>query len=220
MMTKTTPDHLKQIIVRLTEHGVQVCTESELLSVVTGREVRSDSLEQVRERPGTAYANFGRATGAKVLAALELGRRTAAGPTDPRIPISGPSDAARLLIPHLRHRRTEVFAILPLDAKGRARAVRIVSVGSLTASIVHPREVFNEALAASAASIIVAHNHPSGDPTPSPEDIAVTRKLVRAGEVMGIPVVDHLVIGDSGVTSLKEQGLMGDRAEEPTGRNG
>jgi DNA repair protein RadC len=97
---------------------------------------------------------------------------------------------------------------LPLDAKGRAKPVRIVSIGSLTASVVHPREVFSEALAESAASIIVAHNHPSNDPTPSPEDIAVTRKLVRAGEVMGIPVLDHLIIGNPGVSSLKELGLM------------
>jgi DNA repair protein RadC len=204
----TTTERLRQIVARLTDYGAQVCTESELLSVLAGREVPAERLGLVREHPRVAYEAFGRVTGARVLAALELGRRVAADPVDPRTPIGGPGDAARLLIPHLRHRQKEVFAILPLDAKGRAKPVRIVSIGSLTASVVHPREVFSEALAESAASIIVAHNHPSNDPTPSPEDIAVTRKLVRAGEVMGIPVLDHLIIGNPGVSSLKELGLM------------
>jgi len=90
----------------------------------------------------------------------------------------------------------------------QAAGEHVVSVGDLSSSIVHPREVFTEAIRRSAASLIVAHNHPSGDPTPSPEDVSVTRRLVEAGEVLGIDVLDHIVLGDNRYISLKERGLM------------
>ena len=124
-----------------------------------------------------------------------------------KTPISGPADAARLLGPLLRVQTREVFVLLALDTRGRAGEPRLVSMGSLSASIVHPREVFREAIAAEASSIIVAHNHPSGDATPSPEDIAVTRKLVAAGEILGIPVLDHLIFGKV-FTSLRDIGIF------------
>lgn len=116
--------------------------------------------------------------------------------------IGGCEDSARLLIPILRPQSREMFVIIPLDCKGRSTGVRLVSMGSLSSSIVHPREVFGEAIAAHAASIILAHNHPSSDPTPSPEDLAVTRKMVEAGKIMGIPVLDHIIIGNPDWVSL------------------
>lgn len=158
------------------------------------------------------WAGLTQAQAVRLCAAVELGRRLAASQALAGEPVAGPGDAARILVPHLRHQRRELFAILPLDAKGRGRRPRVVSVGSLSASIVHPREVFHEAIAEAAASIVLAHNHPSGDPSPSPEDVAVTRKLVLAGEILGIPVVDHLIVGAKGVSSLKELGLMGEIA--------
>lgn len=126
--------------------------------------------------------------------------------------IDGPEDSARLLIPILRPQSRELFVIIPLDTKGRSTGVRLVSMGSLSASIVHPREVFREAIAANAASIVMAHNHPSSDPTPSPEDLAVTRKMVEAGKIMGIPVLDHMIIGNPEWVSLgRTYPLMFDR---------
>lgn len=145
---------------------------------------------------------------AKLLAVFELIRRLSEESVGLVTPIQSSADAARLLVPVLRLQRKEVFAVLCLDTKGRARAVRQVSVGSLNASIVHPREVFAEAIQEGAASVILAHNHPSGDPSPSPEDVAVTHKLVRSGDILGIPVVDHVIVGDEGFVSFQDSGLM------------
>ncbi|MBI4866091.1 MAG: DNA repair protein RadC [Candidatus Wallbacteria bacterium] len=145
---------------------------------------------------------------AKLMAVFELVRRLSEESVGLVTPITSSADAARLLVPVLRLQRKEVFSVLCLDTKGRARAIRQVSVGSLSASIVHPREVFAEAIQEGAASVILAHNHPSGDPSPSPEDVAVTHKLVRSGDILGIPVVDHVIVGDEGFVSFQDSGLM------------
>ena len=108
----------------------------------------------------------------------------------------------------LRYLSKEHFVCLFLNTKNHIIAQETLSVGSLNASIVHPREVFRAAIKCSSASIVCAHNHPSGDPTPSPEDIRMTRRLCEAGEIVGIDVLDHVVIGDGQFVSLKEQGLM------------
>ena len=102
----------------------------------------------------------------------------------------------------------DLLKSLLLDTKNRVLAIRTVSIGDLSSSIVHPREVFKDAVVASAAALIVAHNHPSGDPTPSGEDVAVTKRLISAGEIMGIDLLDHIVIGDGVFVSLKERGLI------------
>ena len=135
-------------------------------------------------------------------------RETSSVATAEPVPVDGPDSAAKLLIPYLRPQRKEMFVVLCMDVRSRATAIRLVSMGSLNASIVHPREVFFEAIQESAASIIIAHNHPSGDPTPSPEDMAVTRKMVAAGEIMGIPVLDHLVIGSHRVESCMPESKL------------
>lgn len=151
-----------------------------------------------------------RRSGARLCAAMELSRRlhVLAGRDQPSEPITDPAVAAALLLPLLAHRRREHFGVLLLDSRNRLERQAIISVGSLNGSLVHPREVFREALIHAAASLILFHNHPSGDPTPSREDVAITGRLLSAGSLVGVEVLDHLVIGRGRFTSLKEQGLM------------
>lgn len=122
--------------------------------------------------------------------------------------VHGPEDVAHFAMPILRDELKEHFAILSLNTKNHIIGWDVVSVGSLTASIVHPREVFEVALRHHAASIILVHNHPSGDPAPSKEDIAVTQRLTKAGKVMDVPVLDHIIIGNHRFVSLKERGIL------------
>lgn len=156
----------------------------------------------------TRTKGIGPAKAVEIAACVELGRRLAAHTEEARPVIHTPEDAAHLLLPELREAQKEHFKSLLLDTKNRVVKMVTVSVGSLDASIVHPREVFKDAIAASAAGVIVAHNHPSGDPTPSPEDRQVTTRLVEAGKVLGIEVMDHMVIGDGRWVSLKRLGWM------------
>jgi DNA repair protein RadC len=123
-------------------------------------------------------------------------------------PVRGPDDVVALIGKRLRHQAREHFLVILLNTRHEAIAIETVSVGSLNASIVHPREVFRPAVLASAASIVVAHNHPSGDPEPSEEDISITRRLVQVGELLGIGLLDHVIIGRRGVTSLRERGAL------------
>jgi DNA repair protein RadC len=151
---------------------------------------------------------LGPVKGVQIAACVELGKRLATYTEDSRPVIRTPQDVANLLMPELRDARKEHFKSLLLDVKNRVLKTVTVSVGTLDASIVHPREVFRDALAVSAAAMIVAHNHPSGDPTPSPEDRQVTARLCEAGKVMGIEVLDHVVLGDGRWISLKQLGWM------------
>ena len=123
-------------------------------------------------------------------------------------PVRGPDDVVALIGRKLLAESREHFVVLLLNARHECVAVETVSIGSLNASIVHPREVFRPAVLAAAASIIVAHNHPSGDPEPSPEDLAVTRRLREAGDLLGIELLDHLVVAERGYVSLKSRGAL------------
>ena len=114
-----------------------------------------------------------------------------------------------MLMPRYNHASKEHFGVVLLNTKNHVLAIREVSVGSLSATIVHPREVFEQAIAVHAASIILFHNHPSGEPSPSREDIAVTQRLVKAGRIMDIPVLDHIILGENRFVSLKERNLLG-----------
>ena len=136
--------------------------------------------------------------------------RRASGPCEDRRPtISTPEDVVALCSPQLRGLDREHFWALALNTKNQLLRVIEVSVGSLNASIVHPRELFKDAVRVSAASVVVVHNHPSGDPTPSGADIQLTRRLVKAGDVLGVEVLDHVVLGDGGAhASLRDLGLM------------
>jgi DNA repair protein RadC len=151
---------------------------------------------------------LGRAKAARVVAALELGARlaTEAGASPTRL--DSPAEAARYLLPRYSARPVETFGLLALDARHGLRREAVVSVGCLTASLVHPREVFQEAVVSRAAALVLFHNHPSGDPEPSAEDLALTRRLAAAGSLMGIEVLDHLVLGAGRYVSLKERGVL------------
>jgi len=150
----------------------------------------------------------GKVKAATLQAAIELARRLAVQQSAKIQMITGPEDVARYAMPHYRFEQKEHFAVLLLNTKNHVISMPEVSVGSLSASVVHPREVFRAAIDHAAAAMILLHNHPSGDPTPSREDIAVTERLVKAGKIMDIPVLDHVVLGRDRFISLKEKGLL------------
>jgi DNA repair protein RadC len=153
-------------------------------------------------------AGVGPARAARILGAIELGRRTLLRAARARPLCASPRDAARYLLPEFGAAPVERFGVVLLDTRNRVLRTRLLSIGTLDASVVHPREVFREAVSAGAASIILFHNHPSGDPTPSREDVELTRRLVAAGVLMGIGVLDHLVLSDTRYVSLKDTGRL------------
>jgi DNA repair protein RadC len=149
---------------------------------------------------------IGRARAAQVLAAVELGRRTLLRETAERPRMTSAKQIARHLMPQFGAAPVEQFGVVMLDTRNHVLRIKIVSMGSLDQTVVYPREVFREAAGASAAAIVLFHNHPSGDPTPSPDDVALTRRLADAGEIMGIEVLDHLILGDGRFFSMREAG--------------
>ncbi len=156
----------------------------------------------------TQIKGIGDAKALQIQAGIELGRRLAKSTFAERVTIRSPKDIADLVSEDLRYLQKEHFVCLFLNTKNHLLAQETLSMGSLNASIVHPREVFRAAIKRSSASIICVHNHPSGDPTPSPEDIQLTHRLMEAGTIIGIEVLDHVIIGDQRFISLKEQGFM------------
>jgi DNA repair protein RadC len=153
-------------------------------------------------------AGIGRARAAQVLAAVELGRRTLARGEGERPTLKSPAQMAAYLLPLYGSGPVEQFGIVMLDTKSRLIRIRIVATGTVDSAVVHPREVFREAAAAAAAAIVLFHNHPSGDPTPSEDDLLLTNRMSSAGVVMGIDVVDHIILGERRYCSLLEIGMM------------
>lgn len=152
---------------------------------------------------------IGPARASAVAAAFALGRRLESEPARRQRRIRGPADVHARLGPSLRDRRQEEFWVLYLDTQNRVQVERCVTVGLLNSSLVHPREVFAPAISCAAASLILAHNHPSGDPEPSPEDLRVTSQMAESGRLLGIPVRDHVILGNGRYVSLMERGLCG-----------
>jgi DNA repair protein RadC len=209
---------------KLERLGVGGLGDNELLALVLGSGSRAhnalDLANRVIEHAGGLHgltratvgelrdvAGVGRARAAQVLAAVEFGRRTLARSGE-RPDFRSPGLLAAHLLPLYGAAPVEQFGIVLLDSKSRLIRLKLVSSGSLDTTVVHPREVFREAAAAAAASIVLFHNHPSGDPTPSPDDLALTARLVSAGAVMGIDVADHLILADRRYFSLLEAGCM------------
>ncbi|MCS6774906.1 MAG: DNA repair protein RadC [Chloroherpetonaceae bacterium] len=175
-----------------------------LLSHFEGlRGVANATIEQMSRIKGV-----GPVKAVQIASAFELGRRLAALSDEERPVIRCSQDVANLLMPELRDARKECLKSLLLDTKNRVIRILTVSVGTLDSSLVHPREVFRDAVVASAASLIVAHNHPSGDPTPSPEDKRITLRLAECGRLLGIELLDHIILGHNRFVSLKERGLL------------
>jgi DNA repair protein RadC len=152
-----------------------------------------------------SLSGVGPATAARLVAAFELGRRAAAEVEPAEAPIRGPADVFRRMGPRLRDVRQEEFHALLLNTRHRVLREVLVTRGILDASLIHPREVFRVAVGEGAAGVILVHNHPSGDPTPSAEDRAVTRQLSAAGRALGIPVLDHVVVGRGRYVSLASE---------------
>ncbi|MCZ8542131.1 MULTISPECIES: RadC family protein [Psychrobacillus] len=167
------------------------------------QELKNASIEEI-----TAVKGIGQAKAVQLLAAVELGKRLSQQKTDDKFTIRSPKDAATYLMHDMTSLKQEHFVVLFLNVKNQILHKQTIFIGSLNASIVHPREIFREAVKRSAASIICAHNHPSGNPTPSTEDIDVTKRLYEAGILMGIELLDHVIIGDHQFISLKEKGYM------------
>lgn len=204
--------------------GELALSEAELLAIIIGRGTSSlnaidlatallasfggmRGLKEASLEELTAHHGIGLAKGTGIKAALELGRRGAHEIWN-KTPIKSPEDVKNIVLEEMRYYDREHFRVLYLDRKGGLISMEDVSVGGLHSSLVHPREVYKTAIKRSAASIILVHNHPSGDPEPSKEDIEVSRMLIEAGRLMGIEVLDHVIIGENNYTSMKSRGLI------------
>jgi len=209
---------------RLQRLGAQALSSAELLAILLRVGVHGENAVQVGQRlmqtfgglPGLHRASFdevraqrgiGEAKAAQVKAAIELGRRLTAEVPDERSAVHSPQDAADLVRYEMSALEQEELRVLLLDNRNRLIAVEAVYRGSVNSSQVRVGELFKAAVRRNAAALIVVHNHPSGDPTPSPDDVAVTRAIVQAGKLLDIDVLDHLVIGAGKFISLKERGL-------------
>lgn len=210
---------------RLVRHGESHLSNQEILAILIGSGTRTESVMDLSNRllmhfeglkllseatieELTSIKGIGTAKGVMILAALELGKRIQQYRPEERYIIRSPEDGADYVMEEMRNLKQEHLVTLFLNTKNQIIHRQTIFIGSLNASIVHPREIYREAVKRSAASIICAHNHPSGDPSPSQEDIHVTRRLAEAGKIMGIELLDHLVIGQKSFISLKEKGYL------------
>jgi DNA repair protein RadC len=210
---------------RLQQLGADHLSVQELIAVILGRGIAGESvivtvqrlITQFGDLRGVANASVeelcgvrgvGLAKACQIKAAFELASRLARSPEGERPLVKDPEQVFAQVSGRLSGGKKEHFLSLLLDTRNRLIKTSEVSIGSLDASIVHPREVFAEAMLASAASVVFAHNHPSGDATPSPEDISLTRRLVQVGELVGIDVLDHVIVAGNSFVSLKRKGLF------------
>lgn len=211
---------------KMINNGASVLTDSELLAILIGSGTKEKSaldiardltveggmlrnLATARDVKELAkMKGLGLAKAATIIAALELGRRVALAEPQSRDSITSPEDGVALLMPRLRYETKEHFLVVLLNSKNKVLQIEQISEGSLNSSVVHPREVFMPAVLHHAAAILAAHNHPSGDPTPSKEDKDLTKTLAEAGKYMGIPVLDHIIIGDASYFSFKEHSYL------------
>lgn len=217
MKTVATRDRPREKLERL---GAGALGDNELLAIVLGHgRVNASALDLANAllAPGglrglvraghselRRLRGIGAARAAQVLAAIELGRRSFTRVDDDRPQLRTPRGVAEYLLPQFGSRPVEQFGVLSLDTKHRVLRASILSVGTLDASIVHPREVFREAVAAGAAALVLFHNHPSGDPEPSDDDVRLTERLAAAGVLMGIQVLDHVILADVKYYSFRE----------------
>ncbi|KML38422.1 DNA repair protein RadC [Cytobacillus firmus] len=210
---------------RFVQNGPESLSNHELIAILLRTGTKDESVLQLANRllthfeglrllkdasldEITAIKGIGSAKAIQVLAAVEIGRRISKLTYDDRYIIRSPEDGANYVMHEMRFLSQEHFVCLYLNTKNQVLHKQTIFIGSLNASIVHPREVFKEAFRRSAASIICIHNHPSGDPTPSREDIEVTKRLAESGKIIGIDVLDHLIIGENKFVSLKEKGYL------------
>lgn len=210
---------------RLLRFGRQALSDRELVAIILGSGSRNESVLELSGRLLSHFEGFellreasveelkkikgiGSAKAVLLLACIEFGSRVAGRHHENRYTVRSPEDGANFVMEEMRTLNQEHFVVVFLNTKNQVLHKSTIFIGSLNASIVHPREVFKEAVRRSAASMICFHNHPSGDPSPSQEDIDVTKRLVSCGKMIGVDVLDHIVIGDRKFISLKQKGLM------------
>ncbi len=210
---------------RLIRHGPDRLSNSELIAILLRTGTRRQNALALADRLLAQFDSLvglfsasheelqkvegiGPAQAAVIMAAFELAKRLSESRMELKDVISTPRDAAQMVLRELSFADKEHFVIIMLNTKNRVIAKKVISIGHLNASIVHPREMFKEAIRRSSAAVILVHNHPSGDLTPSQEDIATTERLKQVGELLGIEVLDHLIVGDNRYFSFREQGLL------------
>lgn len=212
---------------RLLANGAAALSNAELLAVILSTGTHQESALHLAERILARYTGLhglaqavpadlmhvrglGSAKVAQICAALELGKRLASQPTSERLTITRAADAFPL-IQDMRYLPQEHVRVILLDNQQRVQMISTVYVGTLNASIIRASEIFREAVVRNSPALILTHNHPSGDPSPSPEDIEITRLLIDAGQLLDIQVIDHIIVGERNWVSLKEMGLAFDR---------
>ena len=211
---------------RLHKFGVEALSAQEILALILGRGISGESVTVTAQRLLSRFGNIkglanasleelagikgiGPAKASQIKAAFELANRLEGYPEQGKKPlVKTPEEVVSLVKGKLKDKKKEHFQVLLLDTRSQLINIAEISVGSLDTSIVHPREVFKEAISASAASVLFVHNHPSGDPTPSEDDIKLTERLTKAGEIVGIDVLDHIIIGNTEYVSLKREGIL------------
>ena len=213
---------------RLQRFGPEALSAQELLALVVGRGIPKKSVMNIAQELLTKFGNIkaisqatieelsqikgiGLAKAAQIKACFELGRREDLEPEMISFDIKNPEDVVKAIRASIKDKAKEHFKLILLNPRNKILkiiGISTISVGTLNASLVHPREVFKDAITHSAASVVLAHNHPSGDPEPSEDDIKITKKLVESGKILGIDVIDHIVVGKNNFLSFKERGLI------------
>lgn len=211
---------------RLLRNGAEQLSNAELIAIILGTGSRQKTvhelskdllrslphglkdLDQITAEELKTLEGIGDGKACQIIASVELGRRVYQPQQQNLIKISSPSDVADLLMSELRYKKQEHFKTLLLDTKNQVVAIETITIGTLNASLVHPREVFNKAIRKACNGIILVHNHPSGHPEPSQEDQVLTDRLAESGKIIGIGILDHVIIGDGKYFSFKERGLL------------
>jgi DNA repair protein RadC len=211
---------------RMSLMGAGKLSNAELLAILLGTGTRSQSataladsilsmtpdgicsLSECTIEDLARVSGVGVAKACRIAAAVELGKRLATSPKNKRVHISSPGEVAGLFVEDMRRLKQECFRVLLLNVKNEIVAIEEVSVGNINSSIADPREVFRPAIRRGSASVILAHNHPSGNPEPSSADIEATKRLAAAGELLGIKVIDHIVVGDGTYVSMRQDNLI------------
>lgn len=210
---------------RLIKYGPEVLSNAELLAIIIRTGTKSESAinlanKLISSAEGLKFLStssvqelanikgIGSAKASVIKASIELGKRLKGYRDFNTIKISSPQDAVGIVMEDMRYFKKEYLRVIFLNTKNIVIDVKDLSIGSLNASVVHPREIYSEAIRKSSSSIIVCHNHPSGDPTPSQEDINITKRLFEVGKLVGIDMLDHIIIGDGSYISLKEKSII------------
>ncbi|MEW6003559.1 MAG: DNA repair protein RadC [Nitrospirota bacterium] len=210
---------------RLKQFGPEALSAQELLALIIGRGVSKKSVMTIAQELLIKFGNIkaiseatleelsqirgiGFAKAAQIKACFELGKRQDLEPEQKDFNIKDPQSVVKAIRASIKDKAKEHFKLILLNARNKIIGISTISVGSLNASIVHPREVFKDAIMHNAYSVVLAHNHPSGDPEPSEDDLTMTKRLIEAGKILGIEVLDHIIITKNGYFSFKDRGLL------------